>query len=81
MLGLMTTLWRGWKAFAHRLIKGQNWLIMAFVYITAMGPVSLFIKLDKERRLDRGPADPDADSYQKPVRQEPMDVRRAQRPF
>lgn len=81
MLGLMTTLWRGWKRFAHGLIKGQNWLLMAVAYVFALGPVSIFIKLDKRRRLDRGPADPAATTYQVPVQHVPMDVRRAQRPF
>ncbi|MCK6506787.1 hypothetical protein L6R53_26025 [Myxococcota bacterium] len=80
MLAFMTSLWRGWKSFAHGLIKGQNWLLMAIAYVVALGPVSIFIKLSR-RKLDRGPADPDAKTYGLSVAQAPMDVRRAQRQF
>ncbi len=81
MLALMKTIWKGWKGFAHKLVAGQSWFLMAIVYIFAVGPVSLFIKLDASRRLDRGPADPDAATYQVKVERPPQDVRRAQRPY
>lgn len=81
MLALMKTIWRGWKGFAHKLVSGQSWLLMAIVYFVAVGPVSIYVKLDARRRLDRGPADPQADSYALPVPAKVVDVRRAQRPW
>ncbi len=81
MLSLLKTLWRGWKGFAHKLVAGQSWLLMAIAYIVAMGPASIFIKLNKERRLDRAPADPGAATYGLTVEHRPPDVRRAQRPW
>lgn len=81
MLALMKRIWRGWKGFAHSLVKGQTWVLMAFVYFFAMGPVSFFIKLDRKRRLDRGPADPQAPTYGRRLEPQQVDVRRAQRPW
>lgn len=81
VLSFMVTLWRGWKGFTHKLITGQSWLIMAIVYFTAIGPMSLFIKLDRNRRLDREPADPSAESFGLKLDMVKPDVRRAQRPY
>jgi len=81
VLSVMKTIWRRWKALAHGLVKVQSWLLMAIVYVVAMGPISVFIKLDKTRRLDRGPAQPDAQTFAQPVRTRPQDVRTAQRPW
>ncbi|NOY27406.1 MAG: hypothetical protein GXP62_16190 [Oligoflexia bacterium] len=86
VLSLMKTLWRRWKGLAHLLVKAQSWILMAVVYVFAMGPISIFIKLDKRRRLDRGPPPPGAETYQCAV--PPIssgagtsDVGRAQRPW
>lgn len=81
MLRLMTTLWRAWKNFAHGLIRAQNTIIMGTAYILAMGPISVFIKLNRKLRLDRDPADPAARTFGQPARVPPSDVRRAQRPY
>lgn len=81
MLGTMTALWRSWKRFAHGIIRAQNLILMSIAYIVAMGPVSILIKLDRNRRLDRGPADPEAKTYGLPAKVPPSDVRRAQRPY
>lgn len=81
MLELMKTIWRGWKRFAHGLIAGQSWFLMALVYVFAMGPVSVYIRLSPRRRLDRAPPSPGATTYALPIRFEPQDARRAQRPW
>lgn len=81
MLALMKTIWRGWKGFAHKLVAGQSWLLMALVYIFAMGPVSLFVKLNPARRLDRDPPPEGATSFALDVDFQPQDTRRAQRPY
>ncbi len=81
MLSLLKTLWRGWKRFTHKLVAGQSWLLMAIAYVVAMGPASIFVKLDKRHRLDRAPADPDASTYGLAVEHRPPDIRRAQRPW
>ena len=81
MLALMKTLWRRWKALAHRIIAGQNWLIMAIAYGIAMGPVSLVMRLKYPDLIDRGLGDPDAESFWIPLNNEREDIRRAQRPW
>ena len=81
MLALMKTLWRRWKALAHRIIAGQNWLIMAIAYGIAMGPVSLVMRLKYPDLIDRGLGDPDAKSFWIPLENEREDIRRAQRPW
>lgn len=81
MLSLLKTLWRGWKSLAHKLVAGQSWLLMAIAYVTVMAPVAAYVKLNRHRRLDRGPSDPHAETYGLPVDPQPPDVRRAQRPW
>ena len=81
MLALMNILWRRWKALAHRIIAGQNWLIMAIAYGVAMGPVSLVMRLKHPDLIDRGLGDPDAKSFWIPLDSAREDIRRAQRPW
>ena len=52
MLRFLKRVWRGWKSFAHGLIKGQSWLLMAFAYILALAPVALLFKVARPDPLD-----------------------------
>ena len=81
MLGLMKALWRRWKALAHRIIAGQNWLLMAIAYGIAMGPVSMIMRLKNPDLIDRGLGDPEWDSFWLPLSIDSEDIRRAQRPW
>ncbi len=81
MLGLMKTIWRGWKSAVHRLNEGIAFVLMSIVYITAVGPVALGFKLFKPDALDRGLGDPSWKTYGLPTRIERQDVSRAQRPY
>ena len=81
MLGVLKTIWRNWKRFAHGLVKGQSWLLMAIGYVVAITPVALFFKIFRPDPLDEAPALPGAPSYGRPVNARPQDIRSAQRPW
>ena len=63
MLNLYKQIWRGWKGFAHRIIAAQNWFLMAMVYVTAVAPVAVMMKLFRRPLLDRSLGDEGAESY------------------
>ncbi len=81
MLRFLKRVWRGWKSFAHGLIKAQSWLLMAFAYVVALAPVALVFKISRPDPLDEKPADPKASTYAGPVRARLQDIRSAQRPW
>jgi len=62
MLPLFKAMWRGWQGFAHRLIKAQNWFLMALVYWLALAPVAVMMKLGGSTLLDRSLGDDGAES-------------------
>ncbi len=63
MLGTMKAIWRRWKGFAHRLIEVQNRLLMGVVYVAAVAPVALCFKVLGRKMIDRGPPDPEAETF------------------
>ena len=81
MLELMKTLWRRWKALAHRIIRGQNWLLMGVAYWVGMGPVAFFMRMKHKDLIDRGLGDPSSPSHWLPLADQKQDIRRAQRPW
>ncbi len=81
MLHLLKMLWRRWKGMAHRIIAGQNWLVMAIAYAVGMGPVAVVMRIKYDDLIDRGLGDPNSDSYWIPLALEQQDIRRAQRPY
>ena len=81
MLELLKTMWRGWKRFTHRINDVISVVLMTFVYVTAVAPVSLGFKIFRPDPIDRGLGDPHAETWAKPVAMERHDVRRAQRPW
>lgn len=81
MLQLLKRIWRGWKAFAHGLVKAQSWLLMAIAYVVAVTPVAIGFRLFRPDPLDQAAADPTLPTYGRPVRMTAQDIRRAQRPW
>ncbi len=81
MLHVLKRIWRAWKSFAHALVKGQSWILMAIAYIVAITPVALGFKLFKPDPLDEAAADPKLPTYGRPVRARLQDIRSAQRPW
>ena len=78
MLGLFKIIWRHWKGFAHKLIKAQNWFLMALVYWGAVAPVAVMMKLRGRRLLDRTLGDESADSFWVPREDGPYTMDRSQ---
>ena len=62
MLRLFVRLWRGWKKLSHRLIAGQNWLLMSLVYWVSLAPVAVWMRLSGKKLFLRD-AKPPASSY------------------
>ena len=81
ILNLMKTIWRRWKGLAHGIIRGQNWLLMAVAYFTAVGPVAFVMRLRDSDMTDRGLGDPASESYWLEPTMGTEDIRRAQRPW
>ena len=81
MLGLMKTIWRGWKKAVHYLNEGISFVLMSIVYFVAVGPVAIGFKIFKPDPLDRGLGDPKALTFGLPTAMKRQDVRRAQRPY
>lgn len=81
MLRTMKVIWRRWKGLAHHLIEYQNRFLMAVVYVVAVAPVAIAFKLAGRKMLDRGPADPDAETYWIARTEPPLDMERAARMF
>jgi hypothetical protein len=78
MLNLFKQIWRGWKGFTHKIIAVQNWFLMAVVYITAVAPVAIMMKLFRRELLDRGLGDEDAESYWIPREDGPYTMEQSQ---
>ncbi len=81
MLALMKAIWRGWKNFVHSLNSKIAFVLMSFVYFTAVGPVAMGFKIFSPDPLDRGLGDPELGTYALDTRIERQDIRRAQRPW
>ena len=81
VLALMKSIWRSWKGFAHGLVAGQTWLLMAISYVGADAPVALGFRLFKPDPLDRGLGDAQATTYWQTPKMGHQDIRRAQRPW
>ena len=81
MLELMKSMWRGWKGVVHNINHVISVVLMTFVYVVAVAPVSIGFKVFRPDPIDRGLGDPSADTYGQPVRLEHQDIRRAQRPW
>lgn len=81
MLELFRRMWLGWQAFAHGLMRSQNFVLMGIAYVIGLGPVALGARLTGRAFLDRAPADPAASTYWHARRPTPMTMDEASRPF
>ena len=81
MLATMKTIWRAWKGLAHKIIAAQNFVLMSWVYIVAVAPVAIFMKLLGHKLVIRPAIDADADSYWQEKTDGPMTMDRANRMF
>ena len=78
MLTLFKQIWRGWKRVTHKIIAAQNWFLMAMVYITAVAPVAILMRLFARPLLDRSLGDEDAESYWIPREDGPYTMEKSQ---
>jgi len=81
ILALMKTIWRRWKKIAHGIIRAQNWLLMAIVYVVAVAPVAIVMRLMFSDMTDRGLGEADLETYWLEPGMAPEDIHRAQRPW
>ena len=81
MLATMKTIWRAWKGLAHKIIAAQNFVLMSWVYIVAVAPVAICMKLLGRKLVFRPVIDADADSYWQEKTDGPMTMDRANRMF
>ncbi len=77
----MKALWRLWKGLAHRIIAVQNWVLMAWVYVFAVAPVAIGMKLFGRPLVRRPAIDPEIESYFEDKRGGPLTMERASRMF
>lgn len=81
MLELFKRMWMGWNGVAKHILTAQNVVLMGFTYVVALGPVALWFRLTRRQLVDRGPADPKAESYWQPRSGKPMTMDEAARQF
>lgn len=81
LLILLKLLWRGMQAFTKGIGTFVAYLVMSAVYLSVVGPVSLSMRLFRPDPTDRGPGDPNAESYGRTLDLPPEDLKRAQRPY
>tara|TARA_B100001250_G_scaffold343963_1_gene312807 strand:+ start:356 stop:604 length:249 start_codon:yes stop_codon:yes gene_type:complete len=74
-------LWRREKAFLHGILKLQNWILMALVYVLAVAPVAILLKLFRHEMLDKSLPDPEAKSYWVEKTDGPLTLERARKRF
>lgn len=74
-------MWVAWGGFARGLLIAQNWVLMSFAYVFAIGPVALAMRLGGRRMIDRAPPEPGASSYWRPRSGKPMSMDEASRMF
>jgi hypothetical protein len=81
MLWLFKSLWRWQHAFLHAVIALQNRVLMTVVYVVAMAPVAVLLKLFRQDLLHRGDPEQPGSSYWVPREDDPMTMDRARRMF
>lgn len=81
MVRLFKSMWRWQHAFLQALIGLQNRVLMALVYVVAIAPVAVIMKILPRDLLYRGETEPGRDTYWIPRDDEPMDMERARRMF
>jgi hypothetical protein len=78
-MSLLHTLWARWSAFAHRLGQIQTTILLSIVYLIALGPISLIVRLRGHDLL--GLRRSQISSYWAPIPPISSDIERARRQF
>lgn len=81
MIALFQAMWRRQKRFVHGIIYWQNWILMAVVYVVAVTPVALMMRLFRKPMLDVTLPDRQKKSYWSERTEGPMTWERARRRF
>jgi hypothetical protein len=81
MLERFKRLWVVWKGVGHKIVHGQNVLLLLIVFVFGMLPSAIFVRFQRLRLLDREAPDPDSASYWTSVPETKRDMDWAQRPY
>jgi hypothetical protein len=80
LLRFMKRLWYAEQSAIHGLIGFQNKLLMTIVYLIAIFPVAVILKLMGKRLID-APLERGKESYWEPCDDGPLTIDRAKRMF
>ena len=81
MLELFKTLWLAWNdRVIHNILKAQNTFLMGIVWLVALAPLAILLRLAGRRLLDRAPPQQSA-SHWLPRSGQPMQMKEASRQF
>jgi len=81
MVRLFKSMWRWQHAFLHAVIGLQNWVLMAVVYVIAITPVALVMKVLQRDLMFRGETEAGRETHWIPRDEPPFDMERAGRMF
>jgi len=82
MLELFKTLWLAWNdRVIHNILKAQNTVLMGVVWLLALAPLAILLRLAGRRLLDRAPPPQQAGSHWLPRSGQPMQMKEASRQF
>jgi len=81
MVALFKSMWRWQHAFLHAVIGLQNWVLMALVYVIAVAPTAVVLKILQRDLMFRGETEAGRDTYWIPRDEKTFDMERARRMF
>lgn len=82
MLELLRVLWVGWNERVLRnLLRFQNAILMGIVWVFALAPLAILLRLIRRPLIDRSPPDTATKSYWQPRDGQPMTMEQASRQF
>jgi hypothetical protein len=82
MLELLRVLWVGWNERVLRnLLRFQNAILMGVVWVFALAPLAILLRLMRHPLIDRSPPDTATKSYWQPRDGKPMTMDQASRQF
>ena len=81
MLELFKRLWIGWNdRVVRNILRAQNAVLMTVVFVLALAPVAILLRLAGRRMLDRGPA-PNSATFWQARSGKPMTMKEAARQY
>ena len=81
MLERFKRIWVVWKGVGHKIVHGQNVLLLLVVFVFGMLPSKLFTRFRRMSLLDREAPDPGSPSYWTSMPEKKRDMDWAQRPY